>query len=94
MYAAINNFAFDSIYWEKIDQRFLESATCVLEDVWQQRLDLLEPEERGEMEKYVALKVEEMERRDSDWDPDEYTLKFTRTRLGSQTTNDGGQHVS
>jgi hypothetical protein len=47
VYAAMNNFAFDSIYWQRIDQRYFGSATCALEDVWQQILDLLEPEERG-----------------------------------------------
>ncbi|KAJ5880200.1 uncharacterized protein N7473_011253 [Penicillium subrubescens] len=94
VYAAMNNFAFDSIYWQRIDQRYFGSATCALEDVWQQRLDLLEPEERDEMEKYVALKVEEMESRVLAWDPDEYTLEFAKTKLESQTTKEGDENAS
>jgi hypothetical protein len=90
VYAAMNNFAFDSIYWQKIDQRFFGSETCPFEDVWQQRLDLLGPEEREEMEKYVALKVEELESKVLAWDPDEYTLEFAKVRLESQTTKEGG----
>lgn len=50
--------------------------------MWKQRLDLLEPEERAEMERYVALKVEEMETRVLACDPDDYTLDFmNRGRL-------------
>jgi hypothetical protein len=39
IYAAGNNFAFDAIYWQKVDQRFFEPATCVVGDIWKQRLD-------------------------------------------------------
>lgn len=75
-YAAMNNFAFDSIYWQNIDQRFFGSSTCPIEDVWKQRLGLLMPGERAEMERYVTLKVKEMETRVLAWDPDGYTLDF------------------
>jgi hypothetical protein len=86
MYAAMNNFTFDSIYWQKIDQRFFGSASCAFEEVWEQRLNLLEPEERDEKEKHVALNVEEMKSRVLAWDPDECTLDFAEIGLGSQTT--------
>ncbi|KAJ6183684.1 hypothetical protein N7519_004985 [Penicillium mononematosum] len=73
VYAARRGHAFDSIYWNNIDQRFF-GQTDNVEDVWRERLDLLSEEEKDEMEKLVAKKVEEMESRVLAWDPDEYTL--------------------
>jgi hypothetical protein len=90
VYAAMNNFVFDSIYWQKIDQQFFGSTTCAFDDVWKQRLDVLEPEERDEMEKHVISKVEEMQNRVLAWDPDEYTLDFAKTGLRSSTTKEAG----
>ncbi|KAL4802125.1 kinase-like domain-containing protein [Aspergillus unguis] len=72
-YAARNNFAFDLIYWEKLDRRFFGPVSCPVDEVWKQRIDLLEPGERVEIEKIVAVKVEEMKTRPLAWDPDEYT---------------------
>lgn len=77
MYAARNNFAFDAIYWKKIDQRFFGPTTCNdICNVWKKRLDLLEPEEKVLMEKYVDLKLIERETRILAWDPDDYTLEY------------------
>jgi hypothetical protein len=73
-YAARNNFAFDSIYWEKIDQRFFGAVDCSIDDVWKHRLCLLNDEEKGEMEDLVAQKLKDMETRVLTWDPDDYTL--------------------
>lgn len=78
MYAARNNFAFDAIYWNKIDQRFFgpdisDDNIC---DVWKKRLHLLEPEEKETMDKYVDLKLQENETRLLSWDPDQYTLEY------------------
>jgi hypothetical protein len=56
-YAARNNFAFDLIYWHKIDQRFFGPTSSPIDDVWKQRLDLLEPEERADIERLVAIKT-------------------------------------
>lgn len=39
------------------------------------KLDLLEPEEKEVMDKYVDLKLQEKETRLLSWDPDEYTLE-------------------
>ena len=75
-YAARKNFAFDSIYWNKIDQRFFGPVGNV-EEAWRQRLDLLNDEERGELEELVAQKLKEMESRVLAWDPDEYTRSHT-----------------
>ncbi|KAJ5729249.1 uncharacterized protein N7483_003757 [Penicillium malachiteum] len=80
MYAARNNFAFDAIYWNKIDRRFFGPTGYVDDDnicdVWKKRLDLLEPEEKKTMEKYVDRKLKETETRPLCWDPDQYTLEF------------------
>jgi hypothetical protein len=78
MYAARNNFAFDAIFWNKIDQRFFgtnesDDNKC---DVWKKRLHLLEPEDKEIMDKYVDLKLRENETRLLSWDPDHYTLKY------------------
>ncbi|KAF7168776.1 hypothetical protein CNMCM5623_001669 [Aspergillus felis] len=55
-YTARNNFAFDLIYWHKIDQRFFGPTSSPIDDIWKQRLDLLEPEERADIERLVAIK--------------------------------------
>ncbi|KAJ5573656.1 uncharacterized protein N7459_008083 [Penicillium hispanicum] len=73
-YSARNSFAFDAIYWKKLDGRFFGPTTCLVEDVWRQRLDLLDAEAKDDMEKLVARKLGEMETRVLAWDPDEYTL--------------------
>ncbi|KAL5338014.1 kinase-like domain-containing protein [Aspergillus crustosus] len=49
-YAARNSFAFDLVYWHKIDQRFFGRTSSPIDDVWKQRLELLGPEERAEIE--------------------------------------------
>lgn len=81
MYAARSNFAFDAIYWKKIDQRFLGTTTSQCDDIceiWKERLGLLEPEEKKLMEKYVDLKLAEMETKELAWDPDEYTFEYLK----------------
>jgi hypothetical protein len=81
MYAARNNFAFDSIYWKKIDQRFFGPTIHEGEDfseVWRERLYLLEPGEKELMEEYVNLKVRESNTWRLAWDPDEYTVGWIK----------------
>ncbi|KAL3459396.1 hypothetical protein BJX64DRAFT_279197 [Aspergillus heterothallicus] len=72
-YAARNNFAFDLVYWHKIDQRFFGPLSAPIEDIWRQRLDFLAPEERADIERLVMIKLEEMKTRELAWDPDNYT---------------------
>jgi hypothetical protein len=61
VYAARNNFAFDAMYWQKIDQRSF-GTTCIDPDYgWKKRLDMLEPYEKQDLEKCVKLKLEQME---------------------------------
>ncbi|KAJ5373595.1 Aminoglycoside phosphotransferase [Penicillium concentricum] len=81
-YAAMHSFAFDEIYWQKIDPRFFGPAQDI-ERAWKERLGLLDEKERDEMELLVARKVMEMETRTLSWDPDEYTLAF-HAKLKSQ----------
>ncbi|KAJ5963323.1 Aminoglycoside phosphotransferase [Penicillium vulpinum] len=75
MYAVMHSFAFDEIYWRKIDPRFF-GPTKDIEGAWKKRLGLLDEKEREEMEQLVARKLVEMETRVLSWDPDEYTLAF------------------
>lgn len=94
MYAARNNFALDTIYWQKIDQRFFGS-TCEYEnicDVWRKRLHLLEPEEIELMEEYVDLKVKERDIIFA-WDPDEYTVEWIKRMRAMRKTKDMKQKM-
>lgn len=75
MYAATHSFAFDEIYWQKIDPRFFGPSKDI-EGAWKERLGLLDEKEREEMERLVARKLIEMDSRTLSWDPDEYTLAF------------------
>lgn len=74
-YAARNNFAFDAIYWQKIDRRFFGSTMCPdPADAWKERLEHLNAKEKCDMEQLVSQQLENMESRVLAWDPDEYTL--------------------
>ncbi|KAJ5717400.1 hypothetical protein N7488_003046 [Penicillium malachiteum] len=91
MYAARNNFAFDAIYWKKIDQRFFgptenagDEDIC---DVWKKRLDLLEPDEKEIIETFVDRKLKETETRPLSWDPDQYTLEYI-TKMDQDSDSD------
>lgn len=77
IYAVLHSFAFDTIYWQKIDPRFF-GPTESPEEAWRERLILLDEREKDEMEKLVARKLEEMKTRTLAWDPDEYTGAFHR----------------
>lgn len=74
VYTALNSFAFDAIYWKKIDPLFFR-ATQSPETAWKERLDLLGEKEIKEMEQLVVRKLEEKETRILKWDPDEYTVE-------------------
>lgn len=79
MYAARNNFAFDSIYWKKIDQRFFGPTRGIdADDVWKERLHLLTSQERDYIDECVKLKLEWMDTRCLAWDPDDYTREYDR----------------
>lgn len=69
-YAAQKNFAFDSIYWQKIDERFFGSAVAV-ENAWEKRLGLFDDVEKMAMEQLVQRKMADMEERVLAWEPNE-----------------------
>lgn len=75
MYAVSHSFAFDAIYWQKIDPRFF-GPTESPEEVWKDRLGLLDEKEKDEMEQLVTRKLKEMNTRILAWDPDDYTAAF------------------
>lgn len=77
VYAILHSFAFDAIYWQKIDRRFFgPTETDDPSEAWKERLDLLDETQRVEMERLVTRKLEEMDERVLAWDPDEYTEAF------------------
>ena len=77
VYAILHSFAFDAIYWQKIDQRFFgPTENKNPSEAWKERLHLLDEVERDEMERLVTKKLGEMEDRVLAWDPDEYTEEF------------------
>lgn len=83
-YGARNNFAFDLIYWHEIDQRYFGATSSPICDVWKQRLDFLEPEERADIERFVTIKLEEMKTRELAWDPDDYTRQVAEKGTGGR----------
>lgn len=87
---------FDLIYWQKIDRRFFgPTETDDPSEAWKERLDLLDETQKGEMERLVTRKLEEMGDRVLAWDPDEYTAAFRhklmRTRE-EKVKEDKGSH--
>ncbi|KAJ5273863.1 Aminoglycoside phosphotransferase [Penicillium angulare] len=61
-----------------------------IEDVLKQRLDLLSHEERNEMERLVAQKLEDMKTRVLAWDPDKHTKSHIDIpkKYGAETENE------
>lgn len=78
VYAARKNFAFDCVFWKKLDPRFFgpdgQNTNTPPEDTWMKRFGLLDEHTRVAMESFVDKKMAETETRALAWDPDEYTL--------------------
>ncbi|XWX01119.1 hypothetical protein V2A60_009144 [Cordyceps javanica] len=70
VYAARKNFAFDAIFWEKLDPKFFGPGGSP-DDAWRQRLGLLDEQVKDNMESFVEKKVKESETRELTWEPDE-----------------------
>jgi len=70
-YAARKSFAFDAVFWKKLDGRFFGSAMSTENDRWKERMGLLTEEERENMENVVEKKLGEMGTRILAWEPDE-----------------------
>ncbi|PYI10700.1 hypothetical protein BO78DRAFT_180830 [Aspergillus sclerotiicarbonarius CBS 121057] len=69
-YAARKNFAFDAIFWQKLDERFFGPAG-IPEESWEDRIGLLNGKQKQDMESFVERKLEEMKSRVLAWEPDE-----------------------
>jgi hypothetical protein len=79
VYAILHSFAFDAIYWQKTDRRFWgPTQTDDPNEAWKERLNLLNENQKAEMERLVTRQLDEMEDRVLAWDPDEYTENFVK----------------
>ena len=84
-YAARKSWAFDTIYWKYLDERFFgqRESNVPAEELWKTRVHLLSEEARAAMEPLVRTKMEESrERVLVDWDAAE-----ARQRLSSVLFN-------
>lgn len=73
-YAARKSWAFDTIYWKYLDERFFgeREKDIPTEELWKMRLNLLSPEEQAAMELLVQIKMEESKERILvEWDAEE-----------------------
>ncbi|KAJ5106281.1 hypothetical protein N7456_002956 [Penicillium angulare] len=85
VYAILHSFAFDAIYWQKIDQRFFgPTETDDPNEAWKERLHLLDKNQKSEMELLVTKKLWEMDDRELAWGPDEYTEEYRQELRGQR----------
>lgn len=75
-YAARKSWAFDTIFWKYLDERFFGirkgSDEVLKQDLWRTRIHLLSEEERRKMESFVEGKMEESKERILvDWDDEQ-----------------------
>ncbi|KAJ5565719.1 hypothetical protein N7535_007357 [Penicillium sp. DV-2018c] len=75
-YAARKSFAFDAVFWKKLDPRFFGPGMSTEDDRWRERIDLLTEDERANIEKVVEEKLEESKTRVLSWEPDEVDVKI------------------
>ncbi|KLO86020.1 uncharacterized protein LW93_14645 [Fusarium fujikuroi] len=79
-YAARKSWAFDSMYWNFLDERFFgdRDPGVVKGDLWTTRIDLLSDDERAAMEPFIQRKMaESKERRIVEWDETEAQKRFS-----------------
>ena len=64
-YAARKSWAFDTIFWKYLDERFFGSreGDIAKQDLWKTRVHLLSKRERSVMESFVERKMEESKER-------------------------------
>ncbi|TVY39704.1 hypothetical protein LSUB1_G006866 [Lachnellula subtilissima] len=73
-YAARRSWAFDTIYWKYLDERFFgeREEDVPTDELWKTRVHLLSEEERAAMEPLVQTKIEESKNRILvEWDGEE-----------------------
>lgn len=86
-YAARKSWAFDTIFWKYLDERFFGSreADIAKQDLWRTRVDLLSERERSAMEPFVERKVEESKERILvDWDDDQAERRLAEVLFDDQ----------
>jgi hypothetical protein len=71
VYAAKKNFAFDTAFWKKLDERYFGPRLATEEDAWEERINLLSEKDRANMDQVVWRKLDEMNDRVLTWEPDE-----------------------
>jgi hypothetical protein len=71
MYAAKKGFAFDAVFWKYLDARFFGPTTELDRGGWERRAELLDVEERMEIDNLVDQKVDELKVRVLVWEPEE-----------------------
>lgn len=79
-YGARKSWAFDTMYWKFLDERFFgnRESNVDKDDLWKTRVHLLNEEERAAMEPFVQRKMAESEeRRIVNWDPTEAMQRFS-----------------
>lgn len=72
-YVARKSWAFETIFWKYLDERFfgLREQGLPRNHYWKARIDLLSEDERNAMEPFVERKMEtRKERKIVDWDPE------------------------
>ncbi|TVY81057.1 hypothetical protein LSUE1_G005268 [Lachnellula suecica] len=85
-YAARKSWAFDTIYWKYLDERFFgeRDQNVPTEKLWKTRVHLLSEEERAAMEPLVQIKMgESRERILVEWDDDEAKQHLASFIFGS-----------
>lgn len=79
-YAVRRGWAFDSVYWKFLDEKFFgdRPKDVAKEEYWRSRIDLLTEREREAMEPFVERKMNESKERVlvDDWDDDEVRRRF------------------
>ncbi|CAG8961750.1 hypothetical protein HYFRA_00006293 [Hymenoscyphus fraxineus] len=78
-YAAKDSWAFDTVFWKYLDQRFFGKRKdgVTKDNLWKSRVDLLSEKEREAMETFVQWKMEDKKERILvDWDPEEAKKRF------------------
>ena len=77
-YAAKKSWAFDSIFWKFLDERFFGARSeTAKDDLWKTRIHMLSKEERDAMEVFVERKMEESkERIVVDWEPQDAQIRL------------------
>lgn len=79
-YAARKSWAFDTIYWKYLDERFFgaREGDIPAEELWKTRVQLLRADERAAMESMVQTKMEESKERVLvEWEAEEAKRKLS-----------------